>query len=64
MAELKLYVWEGVLPESEGLAIAIAPNEEEAMRMVVKVYGHELNKTYWEDWKVYDLNTPIAFAIG
>jgi len=64
MAELKLYVWWSVLPESDGLAIAIAASEEEAMKMVVDKWGAPLDQKYWEDCKVYDLNTPIAFVIG
>ena len=64
MAELKLYVWEGVLPESEGLAVAIAYNQDQALEMVVEKWGVPLDKKYWDDCKVYDLNTPIAFVIG
>ena len=64
MTELKLYVWEGLLPESDGLAVALAENKEQALTMMAEKWGVPLDEKHWYETGVYDLDKPIAFVIG
>lgn len=77
MSELKLYVWENVLEDyTSGIAFAIAPSKDEALRLIAKILGINPPKTIsFEKWlsnhgdfndtnlTVHQLNKTVAYAI-
>lgn len=64
--KLKLFVWEGFSPDyTDGLAVAIAPDEATARRLVVKAYcGGRYDPRHWGTLVVYPLNKRRAFAVS
>lgn len=77
MSELKLYVWENVLEDyTSGIAFAIAPSKDEALRLIAKTLGINPPKTIgFEEWlsdhpdfndtnlTVHPLGKKVAYAI-
>lgn len=64
MSEMKLYVWEGFCPDcTDGLAFAIAKNEFDARKLILKNHGHKLSD--WGDLTVHKLDgeTGIAYEV-
>jgi len=60
--KLQLFVFTSFCPDyTDGLAFAIAHDEEQAKNLIQQAYGHVYN---WGDMKVYPLNQTIAFAEG
>lgn len=66
--KLKLFVWEGFSPDySDGLAFAIAKNEKEARKLVIKEIGSFPGNTgpsNWGDLTVYPLRKKIAKSVS
>lgn len=64
MTTLKLFVWDEYAPDySAGLAFAIAPNIQEAMRMVIEsTNGYKHND--WGTCSEYPIDEPIAFSVA
>lgn len=61
MSELRLFVWDEYAPDyTSGLAFAIAPNIQEAIKMVIEATGYEVSD--WGQCSEYPINQPIAFA--
>lgn len=59
----KLFVWTDHNPDwTSGLAVAVAKNETEARKLVIKAHGHEPYQ--WGDLTVYPLDQSIAFAVS
>jgi hypothetical protein len=60
MSELKLFVWPEWAPDwDDGLAFAIAANEEDARKMIIE---KEYDTSSWGPCEVHSLDNPIAFA--
>lgn len=63
MTKLRLFVWDEYSPDyNDGLAFAIAPNIQEAMKMVIEATGYETSQ--WGKCTEYPINQPIAFAVS
>jgi hypothetical protein len=61
--KLKLFVWEGFSPDyTDGLAFAIAGNEQEARELIIKDKGFE--PYTWGTLKVHPLNKPVAYNVS
>lgn len=57
-----LYVWTDFSPDyTSGLAVAIARDETEARKLVIKANGY--NTSLWGTLSVHPLTKPVAFAI-
>ena len=57
----KLYIWEGFQPDyTDGLAIAVARTEKEAIELVIKEYGNVCTIYVWGELSVHELNKPYA----
>jgi len=60
---MKIYVWDEFAPDYyNGLAVAIAKNHKEAEKQIIKAYGFRPGE--WGEYKVYELDKPIGFAIS
>lgn len=62
---MKLYVWENVLCDwTCGIAFALAPNKEEAIKAIEAEYSFSIPELRTEKPKVIDTNrkTPVAFT--
>lgn len=63
MNDLKLFVWEGFCNDyTEGLAFAIAKDENEARLLVKQEFGCE--PWSWGHLTVYMLDSKISKAVG
>jgi len=60
---LKLFVWKGFAPDyTDGLAFAIAENETEARKLIIKKIG--FNFSEWGNLKIKPLNKKTSFAVA
>jgi hypothetical protein len=57
--KLKLFIWTGFSPDyTDGLAFAIAADEAEARKMIIKEYG--LEPTTWGSLEVRRLDQRVV----
>lgn len=60
---MKLFVWEGFCPDySDGLAFAIARNEQEARKLVEDQHGY--TPSTWGDMSTYPVTRTIAKSVS
>lgn len=63
--ELKLFVWPHFCPNyNDGLAFAIAYNEQDAKDLVVAHHGYYPPDHLWGNVEIYPLWCPVAFAVS
>lgn len=61
-SKLKLFVWTDFCPDyTSGLAFALAPDAETAMKMIKDKQGYEPT---WGDLHIHELNDPIAYSVS
>lgn len=59
---MKLYVWTGFSPDyTDGLAIAIAEDENHARKIIEDARGFEVYT--WGVLEIHDLDTPFAISV-
>jgi len=59
---MKLFIWTGFCPDyTSGLAFAIAKDEPEARKLLIKEWGHEPYE--WGDLEVRRLDWRVARAV-
>jgi len=59
----KLYVWTGFEPDyTEGLAFAIAGDEDEARELVALKFGWP--SITWGNLTIHNLNKPVGFCVS
>jgi len=65
-SKLKLFVWEDFNSDytrTPGLAFAIAPNKDEAKKIIIKKIGYDPGEGNWGDLlQVKSLNKKLGFA--
>jgi len=60
---MKLFIWTGFCPDyTSGLAFAIAKDEPEARKLVIKERGYEPHE--WGDLEVRRLDWRVARAVS
>ncbi len=60
---MKLFIWTGFCPDyTSGLAFAIAKDEPEARKLVIKEHGYEPYE--WGDLEVRRLDWRVARAVS
>ena len=63
MKNVKLFIWTGFSRDySDGLAFAIASNETEAKKLIIKEHGFEVLN--WGDLEIRDVNVKIARCVS
>lgn len=61
--KLRLFVWEGFAPDyTDGLAFAIAKEEQEARKLVIKSCGYD--PSVWGTLTIRPLSRKAAFAVA
>lgn len=61
-SKMKLYVWTKFCPDyTDGLAFAMAKDETEARKLVVKAYGYE--PYTWGELHVHLLTKKVGYAV-
>ena len=62
-AKLKLFIWTGFSPDyTDGLAFAIAENEDEAKTLVEKFFGFN-RITQWGDLEILPLTRRVGRCV-
>ena len=60
---MKLFVWDEFAPDySDGLAFAIASDENEARELIIDKKGYDPDS--WGSMQVFELDKPIAFYVS
>lgn len=60
--KLKLFVWTDFCPDyTSGLAVALAPNTETAMKMIKEQRGYEPT---WGELHVHNVNDQTAYSVA
>ena len=63
MVKLKLFIWTGFCPDwSSGLAFAIAKDETEAKKLIIKERGMEVYR--WGDLEIRPLLRRVARCVS
>ena len=63
MKKLKLFVWTEFCPAyADGLAFAIAEDEDRARKLVIETHGYDPYE--WGDLEIRNLNLPTAECVS
>jgi predicted amidophosphoribosyltransferase len=66
VSPLKLFVWQEFEPDyTNGLAVAIAENEQKASELIIEFRGgYYVGTRDWGPVEVYEIGKPMAFCVS